>query len=145
MSAENKHGYIASWEIVVDGHKDEPPHIIRLRFITPQGELHSFTLSKDKAQIVGNGLIAASTSDQPCRAEGLSDSIQTDRSVSDSWKDRVRAENTELVMRMSLLDDFIKCPLFEGLDEEDRNLLLRQRDVMEVYHETLFKRIARFT
>jgi hypothetical protein len=57
---------------------------------------------------------------------------------------RVVGEHTELRERLAKLDVFIAGPLFRGLPEDDRTLLLEQRHHMSNYALVLSVRIQRF-
>ena len=60
------------------------------------------------------------------------------------WQDRLTAEATELSSRIEELEEFITSDAFSELDDIDRKLLVRQRDLMVNYHRILGQRISRF-
>lgn len=62
------------------------------------------------------------------------------------WQERLMDERTALDDKLLRLELFIKkSDVYEGLDKDDKQLLLEQRDVMQQYSEILDKRIRRIT
>lgn len=57
---------------------------------------------------------------------------------------RVVDEKRELDTKHSKLAEFIGGNIYPTLDEEDRNLLVSQLDMMKGYSDVLARRIARF-
>ena len=60
------------------------------------------------------------------------------------WQLRVVDEKNELDRRLLRLKAYTKTEQFDGLEKEDANLLTTQIAFMEVYSETMTKRIERF-
>lgn len=55
---------------------------------------------------------------------------------------RMIEEQSELKERFTKLNTFLKSSKFAELDDYNKSLLLRQREAMAVYFETLTARIA---
>lgn len=55
---------------------------------------------------------------------------------------RMLEEQSELKERFTKLNTFLKSSKFAELDDYNKSLLLRQREAMAVYFETLTARIA---
>lgn len=60
------------------------------------------------------------------------------------WQERVTHEKRELDERLDRLNSYLAGGSSRLLAPEDRNLLQRQRRVMEEYSEVLRSRIERF-
>lgn len=62
------------------------------------------------------------------------------------WQTRVITERDDLGHRLTLLSIFIakRPPDFDGLPEDGKNLLRRQREVMMEYYDVLEERISGF-
>lgn len=58
----------------------------------------------------------------------------------ESFKDRMRAEYTQLTERIEKIEKAIMH--FDFLKEEERDLLVEQRTAMLAYKEVLFKRLC---
>lgn len=61
------------------------------------------------------------------------------------FRDRVRAEKTELDEKLAKLDAFGRTPLFASLPADEQGRLNRQHSLMEQYSAVLGERIAAFT
>lgn len=61
------------------------------------------------------------------------------------YLDRVRAEKAALDDGLGKLVVFVHSSEFTGLPAEERDLLLKQRNIMYEYASVLEQRIARFT
>ena len=61
------------------------------------------------------------------------------------YKQRVRAEKTELSERLSKLELFLGSDDFADVDAEQQTLLIRQAYVMSLYQDILTERIEAFT
>lgn len=60
------------------------------------------------------------------------------------YQQRVIEELDALDGKISRLQNFIQTPVYAGLDEEDRNHLAIQLDIMMLYSRVLGLRIQRF-
>lgn len=60
------------------------------------------------------------------------------------WLDRLINEKEELKIRYQKLLHFIKSDKFKELDERDRELLIEQKIVMNLYISILIKRIKKY-
>jgi hypothetical protein len=62
--------------------------------------------------------------------------------VETTWLERLTAEGMELEDRIDKLSDFIEnSSTFAGLDDPERDRLLRQRVAMQAYHGILIERL----
>lgn len=57
---------------------------------------------------------------------------------------RVVEEKAELDTKLDMLQDFLTTATFEGLDDEQKDLLTQQAEAMTTYSSILFKRISTF-
>lgn len=60
------------------------------------------------------------------------------------FKERVRAENKELGLKVTKLREFTETEAFNVLEVEDQDLLKQQLSLMKDYQRTLCQRIGRF-
>ena len=60
------------------------------------------------------------------------------------WQERVLLERNQLQERYENLVAFLNTKMWEGLDDEDKRLLLDQRHAMISYLSVLNMRIARW-
>ena len=60
------------------------------------------------------------------------------------FQQRVVDEKHELDIKIGKLADFLKSELFGGLPADEKGRMMRQFVLMEMYSETLDKRIAHF-
>ena len=59
------------------------------------------------------------------------------------FKSRLMIEHNELIDRIGKLKSFLWGSIFNGLEETDRALLIKQLAFMEAYERTLATRITR--
>ena len=62
----------------------------------------------------------------------------------EAYQERVIAEMKDLDDKIGKLSAFMKLDTFQGLEEEDRNLLTEQYEHMNQYYSVLRKRVERF-
>lgn len=57
------------------------------------------------------------------------------------WQQRLVDEKDELSSRLNRLGEFMRTSIYETLSEDEKDRILRQRDAMNIYLETLVERI----
>lgn len=61
-----------------------------------------------------------------------------------TFKERIQLEQTELKDKLTKLEDFINNnPIFDTLGKVDKNLLIKQREIMQQYFQVLQLRLDR--
>lgn len=61
-----------------------------------------------------------------------------------TFKERIQSEQAELKDKLTKLEDFINNnPIFESLGKVDKNLQIKQREIMQQYFQVLQLRLDR--
>ena len=60
------------------------------------------------------------------------------------YRQRVVEEKVDLDEKKAKLNDFFETDLFKGLDKSERDLLVRQHNVMSEYSNILYLRVEHF-
>lgn len=67
---------------------------------------------------------------------------ETELTDQEPYVQRMVEEQNELKDRLEKLNTFLKSKKFSELDDYNKSLLIRQREAMAVYFETLSARVA---